>query len=280
MDWKEYRETPDEGTFEKIEHRLRLRRMGRIGMWSLASVAVAATVVLLVVPHGTETVAVNQSNAELIVPATVDKVMALDTTVMHAAADSRMQTVPVPVEQDNKGVTPNVQICVPQAETDVTKVKEIETPKYSRVSEAVAVEYVERELEQTVQNITVTDGSDDIETDVAIDVSNTPKSGDTTQERPHYEDNLIWAPNIIIPHGDIDEARTFGLKYSSQVEHFNVQIYNRRGMRVFSSSDPQFVWDGTCNNVDVPQGAYVWIATFRDTSGRMRQEKGTVTVVR
>ena len=48
MNWKEYTETPDEGQFEAIQKRLRVRRAWRIGggVAVLAAVAVVAAVAL------------------------------------------------------------------------------------------------------------------------------------------------------------------------------------------------------------------------------------------
>ena len=47
MDWRDYREMPDDGLFEKIERRVRLRRWARIGGVTAAVVAVAVAVPLM-----------------------------------------------------------------------------------------------------------------------------------------------------------------------------------------------------------------------------------------
>ena len=49
---------------------------------------------------------------------------------------------------------------------------------------------------------------------------------------------------------------------------------------VYSTSDINAAWDATVGGAQVPQGAYVWVATFRDSDGVSRREAGTVTVVR
>jgi len=95
-----------------------------------------------------------------------------------------------------------------------------------------------------------------------------------------HEDNLMWAPNVIVPNGDVDENRTFKLKFTSAVTDFRIVIFNRGGRQLYQSNDPAFEWDGTHDGTAMPQGAYVWVAKFRDSDGRAHQEKGTVTVLR
>lgn len=95
----------------------------------------------------------------------------------------------------------------------------------------------------------------------------------------HYE-NLLYAPNVIVPSGDDDRNRLFKLTSSSEVSDFHMYIFNRGGRQVFSSTDINRSWDATHDGTPLPQGAYVWVARFRDSSGNLHEEKGTVTVLR
>ena len=99
-------------------------------------------------------------------------------------------------------------------------------------------------------------------------------------EPPLHVDNIVWAPNIIIPSSDEEGVRTFGLRFSSEVSDFRIRIYNRAGRQVYKSTDPHFQWDGAVGGTQMPQGAYVWVANFRDKEGNPHQENGTVTLVR
>ena len=96
---------------------------------------------------------------------------------------------------------------------------------------------------------------------------------------PYQVDNILWAPNIITPNGDVAENRVFKVVATSDVSDFRIHIYNRGGRLLFKSSDINEVWDATHNGTSVPQGAYVWVATFRGTDGSSHREAGTVTVV-
>ena len=83
-----------------------------------------------------------------------------------------------------------------------------------------------------------------------------------------------------IPAGDVDDNRTFFMRFTSEVTQFHVYIFNRAGHQVFQSSDPSFVWDGTSKGTLLPQGAYVWAMRFRDSSGKLREAHGSVTLIR
>ena len=105
------------------------------------------------------------------------------------------------------------------------------------------------------------------------------KSGESTPSTPHY-DNVLWAPNIISPMAEEDENRVFKVKATSTVSDFHMVVYNRGGRQVFASNDINRGWDARREGSMVPQGTYIWVARFRDSSGTLRQEKGSVTVVR
>ncbi|MBL7891800.1 MAG: gliding motility-associated C-terminal domain-containing protein [Bacteroidia bacterium] len=77
---------------------------------------------------------------------------------------------------------------------------------------------------------------------------------------PSYE----ITQNIITPNGDgkNDLFRTNQFDY---IGSFNIEIYNRWGLRVFESSDPTKEWDGKSNGKDVDDGIYYWIAKYQST---------------
>ena len=86
------------------------------------------------------------------------------------------------------------------------------------------------------------------------------------EPEPYHEDNLLWAPNIIVPSGDKEENRVFKVKSTSAVSNFRMVVYSRDGRPVFSSNDIDQGWDARRDGSLVPQGTYVWIARFRDSA--------------
>jgi len=75
-------------------------------------------------------------------------------------------------------------------------------------------------------------------------------------------DNCIdyTLPNVFTPNGDgINDI--FRPSTYSFVERVDMKIYNRWGMLVFKTEDPDINWDGKRMNTDelVPPGAYYYV---------------------
>ena len=268
MNWKEYTETPDEGQFEAIQKRLRVRRAWRIGggVAVLAAVAVVAAVALA--PKEEATVS-EPEIAVLVEP----KAIAGDTVEM--AENTVAVSVANPVPERNVAVElpePQMQMVAvaEPAEMNVATTSPLAVPA---VAPRRAVPVTKAEDKGNAQEVQEQGSS----TEAAA--STDAKFGGIEPE-PYHEDNLLWAPNIIVPSGDKEENRVFKVIASSELQDFRMHIYNRGGRLVYSTSDIHAAWDATVGGTMVPQGAYVWVATFRDSNGVSRREAGTVTVVR
>lgn len=89
-----------------------------------------------------------------------------------------------------------------------------------------------------------------------------------------------WFPNIFTPNSE-DENANFRMYANMPYEVFHVYIYNRRGEVVYESNSPEFSWDGTCDGVKCPQGAYVYVCRYRKPGMlTLVEQRGTVTLVR
>lgn len=278
-DWKEYEVEPDEGVFEKVERRLKMRRLWRVGGWTAAAAVVVAVGVLVTTMRPTVP---TQERARVEVKPEVATVPT-ETTVPAEATDERPETATptaavLPTAAVRETVVPVAATAVPSVTSEPAKAVAETAVAAAPVAKPAPVPAAPKAEAEPVR----TAGGEGEETAVAEGTAevHAAKAGEGETTPTVHEDNVVWVPNAIAPHSDVDDVRTFRMVFTSTVDNFNIQIFNRRGMRVYSSSDPQFQWDGTFDGSDVPQGAYVWVATFRDTSGRLRQEKGTVTVVR
>lgn len=88
---------------------------------------------------------------------------------------------------------------------------------------------------------------------------------------------LIWFPNVFTP--DLPTNNRFRA-YGINIQDYDLQIYARRGERVFLTHDIEEGWDGTCHGIPLPQGAYAYMCTYTSpTSGKQRLY-GTVTLIR
>lgn len=264
MDLRDYREMPDEGLFGKIERRVRMRRLARIGGVVLAVVAVAGVAVALY-PKQTSTIKQQPVQLALAEPQQEElTVMTVEPqpTVMEPVAKVQSEVAAA-------SVTPTAEVREEEVVYDCVFGNPLPAENPQRV--------VEDRNPVTVSGAV----PEPVASEEAPVVENTPveKGGTPAPSTPHY-DNLLWAPNAIAPAADVDENRVFKVTATSAVSHFHLIIFNRGGRQVFATDDINATWDATMGGVPLSQGTYVWVAKFRDSDGVLRQEKGTVTVIR
>ena len=91
--------------------------------------------------------------------------------------------------------------------------------------------------------------------------------------------NTVYSPNAFTP--DESTNREFLLKLDGILE-FELNIYNRQGLLVFQTTDPQQPWDGTFKGKPCPQGNYVWVLkyTTNDMPQIPKTQKGSVLLIR
>lgn len=96
------------------------------------------------------------------------------------------------------------------------------------------------------------------------------------QEVPSF-----YLPSAFIPESDIAENRVFKpIGNSISDEDYLMQIFDRYGGLVFTSSQPDFGWDGKINGKFAPQGHYAYQITYRDIDGVPYSRHGSVLLIR
>ena len=93
--------------------------------------------------------------------------------------------------------------------------------------------------------------------------------------------NEVLVPNAFTPNGDgqNDEFQIFGS--FDAVRHFEVQIFNRWGEKLFESFDRNFKWDGTYRGKLLPPDVYVYHIRMVFTDNIPdRFKKGSVALIR
>jgi gliding motility-associated-like protein len=89
----------------------------------------------------------------------------------------------------------------------------------------------------------------------------------------------LSVPNAFSPNGDGNND-IFRVLYNYPPAQFSLSIYNRHGMKIFTSSDPSQGWDGTFKGLAQPLDAYVWTIYYSDQTGVSQTLKGTVMLIR
>lgn len=93
---------------------------------------------------------------------------------------------------------------------------------------------------------------------------------------PVFKDYLFF-PNVFTP-GEAENNRFRGL--GTEMKNFNLWIYDRRGVLMFHTADMAEGWDGTCNGMACPQGAYAYVCHYTLPNNLIRTKAGTVTLLR
>lgn len=91
-------------------------------------------------------------------------------------------------------------------------------------------------------------------------------------------DFSIYVPNAFTPNGDgvNDYFSTpwFG------VREFHIMLYDRWGMLIYESYDPNFEWGGIYKDRDVQEGVYTYVIEAKGHIGEKVKRAGTVTLYR
>lgn len=87
-----------------------------------------------------------------------------------------------------------------------------------------------------------------------------------------------FIPNAFTPNGDgVNE--TFNIE-GVNITSTSLQIFDRWGELLFSSSEMNNGWDGSFNNKPMQGGVYLYKATITFTSGEVHETKGSFTLLR
>ncbi len=90
----------------------------------------------------------------------------------------------------------------------------------------------------------------------------------------------LHMPNAFTPNHDGLNDIFIGTGFLDGLRDFSMQIWNRWGEMIFSSTDPYNGWNGTKDGVDSPPGVYVFSVKYLGPRGKMNNLKGHVTLIR
>jgi gliding motility-associated-like protein len=94
----------------------------------------------------------------------------------------------------------------------------------------------------------------------------------------------IHVPNTFTPNGD--GTNDIWQPSGKGIGEYSVQVFDRYGVVIFQSNDPNVGWDGTMHGKYVMNDVYIWRMEYRfvedetGTEGFLHKELGHVTVLR
>jgi gliding motility-associated-like protein len=94
-------------------------------------------------------------------------------------------------------------------------------------------------------------------------------------------DSLIEIANVFTPSEPGDGFNDVFLVHCVGCTTFDIQIYNRWGVRVFQSKDASVSWNGRVDNTGplLPSGTYVYSLKYALGSAEVKTLNGTVTLL-
>ena len=96
------------------------------------------------------------------------------------------------------------------------------------------------------------------------------------------EDGLsVYVPNTFTPDNNEVNETFKPIVAGIDPRFYLFEIYDRWGLRLFSTTDPEAFWDGTLGGEQAPQDVYVWKLIAKDAYSGDRVERiGHVTLLR
>ncbi len=104
--------------------------------------------------------------------------------------------------------------------------------------------------------------------------------GSSHQQYTQETEFNLLAPNTFSPNGDGINDNWYPKALESGYFKFTLTIYDRNNQAVFTSSDPQNMWNGRVNGNQPNSGDFfIWKANVIDPNGIQQQYGGTILVI-
>ena len=114
---------------------------------------------------------------------------------------------------------------------------------------------------------------------VAMKVTNTWGCSDTLVKAIKVEADLaVYVPNVFTPNGD--ELNDVFLPVARALKSYELSVFDRWGVRVFSTTSAQTGWDGSFRGQECKVDVYVWKIVLSSVNGEMKTMTGHVTLSR
>lgn len=92
----------------------------------------------------------------------------------------------------------------------------------------------------------------------------------------------LFMPNAFTPNGDSDNNEFGGVGIFEGMKDYEMTIWDRWGMKLFSTNDPLTGWNGRLDNngSDLPNGVYVYLVRYKTPRDKVVEIKGFANLIR
>lgn len=92
------------------------------------------------------------------------------------------------------------------------------------------------------------------------------------------EQSTVYVPNAFTPNGMGNNEMFFA--YGTNVQSFEMYVFDRWGMLIFQSRDINIGWDGTLKNNPCQEDVYVYRILWKDSQNKNHRMTGHVSLIR
>jgi gliding motility-associated-like protein len=90
----------------------------------------------------------------------------------------------------------------------------------------------------------------------------------------------VFIPNSFNPNSNVLENRTWKPKHVYVEDaSYSLDIYDRWGVKVFSTRDVNKGWDGTIDGTKAAEGSYIYQLNYRSKQGEPVDLRGTLLLI-
>jgi len=89
----------------------------------------------------------------------------------------------------------------------------------------------------------------------------------------------VYVPNAFTPNND-GKNDLFQTRFFHPPARFDLRIFNRNGLELFSTNDATQGWDGNYEGIRQPAGAYIWALRYTDETHKDHSLTGTLVLIR
>jgi len=89
--------------------------------------------------------------------------------------------------------------------------------------------------------------------------------------------DILYIPSAFTPNGD---GKNDLFMVTGYVSDYSIKIFNRWGESVFQSRSLLAGWDGTLKGKPQPSGGFVYYIKYKTSSGALKMQKGSITLIR